>query len=431
MRQVTTESLSSPATTLDAEVLEFRSHFGQRSPLDELVRHGAQQMLQTAVEAEVDEFLAEHADRRDARGNRLVVRNGYKPAREILTGAGRLAVEPPRTRDNSSQKKDRVRFTSSILPPYLRRSKSLDELIPWLYLKGISTGDFREALQSLVGEDAPALSPNVIVRLAAEWSQEYEAWNRRDLSEKQYVYVWADGIHVNVRLENEANQRQCLLVLMGATADGQKELIAVMDGYRESEQSWYELLLDLKKRELALAPKLAVGDGALGFWAALRKVYGETREQRCWVHKTANVLNNMPKSVQPRAKTDIHEIWMAETRDDAAKAFDAFLEKYQAKYPAACECLQKDRDVLLTFYDFPAEHWKHLRTTNPIESTFATIRLRHRRTKGSGTRRASLAMMFKLAQSAQKGWRRLNGHQHIAHLLQGKKFIDGIMQDAA
>jgi putative transposase len=431
MRQITTEELSGPATAVDAEVLEFRSQFGQTSPLDELVQHGAQQMLQTAIEAEVDEFLAVHAERRDARGHRLVIRNGYKPAREILTGAGRLAVEQPRVRDNSREKENRVQFSSKVLPPYLRRSKSLDELIPWLYLKGISTGDFTEALQSLVGEDAPALSPNVIVRLTGQWSQEYDEWSRRDLSDRQYVYVWADGIHVNVRLENEANQRQCLLVLVGATADGLKELIAVVDGYRESEQSWYELLLDLKHRGLALAPKLAVGDGALGFWAALRKVFGETREQRCWVHKTANVLNNMPKSVQPRAKADIHEIWMAETRADAVAAFDTFLEKYRAKYPAACECLEKDRDMLLAFYDFPAEHWKHLRTTNPIESTFATIRLRHRRTKGSGSRRASLAMMFKLAQAAQKRWRRLNGHDHIVHLLEGKTFIDGIMQDAA
>jgi transposase-like protein len=431
MRQVTPEELGSPAATLDPEVVEFRAQFGERSPLDELVRHGAQQMLQTAIETEVDEFLVQHAERRDARGKRLVIRNGYLPSRELVTGAGRLEVEQPRVRDNSSKRKDRVRFTSSILPPYLRRSKAIDELIPWLYLKGISTGDFTEALQALVGEDAPALSPNVIVRLTSQWSGEYDVWSRRDLSDRQYVYVWADGIHVNVRLENEANQRQCLLVLMGATADGQKELIAVVDGYRESEQSWYELLLGLKNRGLVLAPKLAVGDGALGFWAALRKVYGETREQRCWLHKTANVLNNMPKSVQPRAKTDIHEIWMAETREDATKAFDSFLEKYQAKYPTACECLAKDRDVLLAFYDFPAEHWKHLRTTNPIESTFATIRLRHRRTKGSGSRRASLAMMFKLAQSAQKRWRRLNGHQHIAHLLQGKMFIDGVMQDAA
>jgi transposase-like protein len=431
MRQVTTEALSGPATAVDAEVLEFRSQFGQTSPLDELVRHGAQQMLQTAIEAEVDEFLTVHAERRDARGNRLVIRNGYRPVREILTGAGRLAVEQPRVRDNSSQKENRVHFSSKVLPPYIRRSKSIDELIPWLYLKGISTGDFREALQSLMGEDAPALSPNVVVRLTGQWSQEYDQWNLRDLSDRQYAYVWADGIHVNVRLENEANQRQCLLVLMGATADGLKELIAVVDGYRESEQSWYELLLDLKHRGLSLAPKLAVGDGALGFWAALRKVFGETGEQRCWFHKTGNVLNNMPKSVQPRAKADIHEIWMAETRADAVAAFDAFLEKYRAKYPAACECLEKDRDALLSFYDFPAEHWKHLRTTNPIESTFATIRLRHRRTKGSGSRRASLAMVFKLAQAAQKSWRRLNGHRHIGHLLEGKTFIDGIMQEAA
>jgi putative transposase len=431
MRQVTSDAVASPGATLDPEVVEFRAQFGRTSPLDEIVRGGAQRMLQAAIDAEVDDFVVQHAERRDACGNRQVVRNGRLPAREILTGAGRLEVQQPRVRDNSSKKESRIRFSSKILPLYLRRSKAIDELIPWLYLKGLSTGDFSEALQSLVGENAPALSPNVVVRLTQQWGQEYDTWSRRDLSEKQYVYVWADGIHVNVRLENEANQRQCLLVLMGATPDGQKELIAVVDGYRESEQSWYELLLDLKRRGLALAPKLAIGDGALGFWAALRKVYGETREQRCWLHKTANVLNNMPKSVQPRAKANIHEIWMAETRVDAVKAFDAFLEKYQAKYPTACECLAKDRDVLLSFYDFPAEHWKHLRTTNPIESTFATIRLRHRRTKGSGSRRASLTMMFKLAQAAQKRWRRLNGHQHIVHLLEGKTFIDGVLQDAA
>ncbi len=432
MRQVTIEEIARPeSSAIDQEVLAFRAQFGQTSPLDELVRQGAQQMLQSAIEAEVNEFLTRHADRRDAKGRRRVVRNGYLPPREILTGAGRLEVEQPRVRDNASKEEERVGFRSSILPPYLRRSRAIDELIPWLYLKGISTGDFSEALQALVGENAPALSPNVIVRLTAQWSEEYEAWSRRDLSDKQYVYVWADGIHVNVRLENEANQRQCLLVLMGATPEGHKELIAVVDGYRESEQSWYELLVDLKNRGLALAPKLAIGDGALGFWAALRKVFGETREQRCWLHKTGNVLNHLPKSVQPRAKDDLHEIWMAETRDNAIQAFQAFLEKYQAKYAAACACLEKDRDVLLTFYDFPAEHWKHLRTTNPIESTFATIRLRHRRTKGSGTRRASLAMMFKLAQAAQKRWRRLNGHQHIVPLLEGKAFIDGILQHAA
>jgi transposase-like protein len=388
-------------------------------------------MLQTAIEAEVHEFVSQYSDRRDEQGNRLVVRNGHLPGRELLTGAGRLEVQQPRVRDNSSDKTRRVTFSSSILPAYLRRSKTIDELIPWLYLKGISTGDFQEALQSLLGADAKGISANVIVRLKEKWGQEYDEWSRRDISDKRYVYIWADGIHANVRLEDEANQRQCMLVVMGATPDGRKELIAVVDGYRESEQSWYELLIDLKKRGLSVSPKLAVGDGALGFWAALRKVFGETREQRCWVHKTANVLNKMPKSIQAKAKSDIHEIWMAATREDAEKAFDTFLEKYGAKYPQPCECLKKDRDVLLTFYDFPAEHWAHVRTTNPIESTFATIRLRHRRTKGSGTRRASLSMMFKLAQSAQNKWRRLNGHEKIVSLMEGKIFVNGELQDAA
>ena len=388
-------------------------------------------MLQAAIDAEVEDFLAQYADRRDEQGRRLVVRNGHLPSREILTGAGRLDVSQPRVRDNSPDTQNRVTFSPSVLPPYLRRSKAIEELIPWLYLKGVSTGDFSEALQSLVGEQARGLSANVVVRLKETWGQEYDEWMQRDLSHKHYVYVWADGIHAKVRLEDDANQKQCLLVLMGATADGQKELITVVDGYRESKQSWRELLLNLKQRGLALAPKLAVGDGALGFWAALREVFAQTREQRCWVHKTANVLNKMPRSVQPKAKADLHEIWQAETRAAAHEAFDHFLEKYSAKYEAACECLKKDREVLLTFYDFPAEHWKHLRTTNPIESTFATIRLRHRRTKGNGTRRASLAMMFKLAQSAQKRWRRLNGHALILPLLQGKTFQDGLLQDAA
>ena len=388
-------------------------------------------MLQAAIETEVQEFLIEHSNRRDDEGRRLVVRNGHLPARELLTGAGRLEVRQPRVRDNTSEAEQCLRFTSSILPPYLRRSKSIDELIPWLYLKGISTGDYQEALQALLGEDAKGLSPNVIVRLKEQWCQEHQQWSRRDLSDKHYVYVWADGIYTKIRLETPENGRQCLLVLMGATAEGHKELIAVIDGYRESEQSWYELLIDLKQRGLKFAPKLAVGDGALGFWAALRKVFPQTREQRCWLHKTGNVLNHMPKSVQSKAKADLHEIWMAETREQAHRAFDAFLEKYQAKYPAASHCLEKDRDVLLTFYDFPAEHWQHLRTTNPIESTFATIRLRHRKTKGNGTRRASLAMMFKLVQSAQKRWRRLNGHQQIVPLINGAKFIDGTIQDAA
>ena len=419
------------AEPVDEEVLAFRARFEGRSPLDELVQTGAQQMLQAAIEAEVDEFLAAHADRRDDSGHRQVVRNGRLPSRQILTGAGPLEVSQPRVRDNSPEVHSRVTFSSSVLPPYLRKSKAIEELIPWLYLKGVSTGDFSEALQSLVGEQAKGLSANVVVRLKEVWSQEYDKWMQRDLSGTQYVYFWADGIHAKVRLEDDANKKQCLLVLMGATVDGHKELIAVTDGYRESKQSWRELLLDLKQRGLTIAPKLAVGDGALGFWAALREVFSDTREQRCWVHKTANVLNRMPKSVQPKAKADLHEIWQAETRELATAAFDHFLEKYAAKYEAASECLKKDRDVLLTFYDFPAEHWRHLRTTNPIESTFATIRLRHRRTKGNGTRRASLSMMFKLAQSAQKGWRRLNGHALILPLLQGKQFKDGLLQDAA
>lgn len=416
---------------VDAEVLAFRSQFEVRSPLDELIRTGAQRMLQAAINAEVDEFLAQHVERRDERGRRQVVRNGHLPSRELLTGAGRLDLQQPRVRDKSPDREDRVHFSPSVLPAYLRKSPAIEDLIPWLYLKGISTGDFSEALQALVGENAKGFSPNVIVRLKEQWSDEYEAWMKRDLSQQQYVYIWADGIHVNVRLEDDANKRQCILVVMGATPEGHKELIAVADGYRESEQSWSELLLDLKQRGLTIEPKLAVADGALGFWAAVRKMFSEIREQRCWVHKTANVLNSLPKSVQPKAKGDIHEIWQAETRKEADKAFDHFLEKYEAKYPKACECLKKDRDVLLTFYDFPAEHWLHLRTTNPIESTFATIRLRHRRTKGSGSRRTSLAMMFKLAQSAEKRWRRLNGHQQIVYLLAGKTFKDGTLQDAA
>lgn len=415
----------------DAELLPLQASFEERSALDELIRTGAQRMLQAAINAEVDEFLQRHAERVDEQGRRFVVRNGHLPSRELLSGAGKLELRQPRVRDNSADKEQRVVFSPSVLPPYLRKSPALEELIPWLYLKGISTGDFSEALQSLVGEGAKGLSPNVIVRLKEQWSGEYDEWMKRDLSGKQYVYFWADGIHVKVRLEDDANKKQCMLVLMGATAEGKKELIAVLDGYRESEQSWSELLLDLKQRGLTIEPKLAVGDGALGFWAAVRKIFPGIKEQRCWVHKTANVLNKMPKSVQPKAKGDLHEIWQAETAAAAHKAFDHFLEKYQAKYPGACERLTKDRDVLLTFYDFPAEHWAHLRTTNPIESTFATIRLRHRRTKGNGNRRTSLAMMFKLAQSAEKRWRRLNGHQQIIHLITGKPFKDGLLQDAA
>ena len=432
MSKITTDRLDLPADNqLDPEVLAFRRQFDDRSPLDEIVHEGARRMLQLAIDAEVEAFIEDHQHRRDESGRRLVVKNGSLPAREILTGAGPIPIKQGRVRDNSPDRESRVEFSPSILPAYLKRTDAIEELIPWLYLKGISTSDFGEALQALVGEKAKGLSANVVVRLKEQWSTEYDEWMKRDLSGKQYVYVWADGIHVKVRLEDDANKKQCILVLIGATADCKKELIAVLDGYRESEQSWSELLLNLKHRGLRTAPKIAVGDGALGFWAALRKVFPETKEQRCWVHKTANVLNKMPKSVQPKAKGDIHEIWQAETKADAEQAFDHFLEKYDAKYQKACECLRKDREQLLTFYDFPAEHWGHLRTTNPIESTFATIRLRHRKTKGNGTRRASLAMMFKLAQSASKKWNRLRSHEKMTLVVEGRSFQDGILQESA
>jgi transposase-like protein len=309
------------------------------------------------------------------------------------------------------------------LPPYLRKTKSIEELIPWLYLKGISTGDFSEALKALVGPDCPGLSATTVTRLKSVWEEEFQEWNKRSLEGKQYVYVWADGVHFNIRLEED---RQCILVLMGATADGKKELIAVVDGFRESEQSWKGLLLDVKARGLIIDPKLAIGDGALGFWKAIKKVYPKTRQQRCWVHKTANVLYKMPKRLQPEAKAKLHDIWMADTREHANQAFDLFLKTYEAKYPKAVECLAKDREVLLTFYDFPAEHWIHVRTTNPIESTFATVRLRTKRTKGSGSRIACLTMVYKLMQSASKKWRLLNGTQVLAEVLRGTIFIDGI-----
>ena len=396
--------------------------------LDELVKSGAQRMLQAALEMEVEGFLEQHAARCDGQGRRFVVRNGHLPQRSIMTGAGALEVEQPRVRDRGPAD-GKVRFSSTILPPYLRKSKAVEELIPWLYLKGVSTGDFNEALSTLLGPDAPGLSPNVVVRLKAHWQEEYAAWSQRSLAGKEYVYLWVDGVHFNVRLEDE---RQCILLVMGATAEGIKELVAVWDGFRESEPSWSELLRDLKARGLGTLPKLVIGDGALGFWAAARKLFeGAVKEQRCTVHKTANVLDKLPKSVQPKAKSMLHEIWQAPTRKAANKAFDAFLAAYRAKYPKATTCLQKDREALLAFFDFPAEHWVHLRSTNPIESTFATVRLRHRKTKGNGSRAACLAMVFKLARQAEKRWRKLNGTTQLLHLQQGKTFVDGIMQEAA
>ncbi len=384
-------------------------------------------MLSAALEDEVERFVERHSGALDDRGRRQVVRNGQLPQRTVLTGAGPLEIQQPRVRDRrGAGSKDAVRFSSSLLPPYLRRSKSIDELIPWLYLRGISTGDFQEALQALVGSEAKNLSATTINRLMKVWEEEYEVWNRRDLSGKEYVYIWADGIHFKIRL---AGERQCLLVVIGATRDGTKELLGILDGVRESKQSWRELFLDLKARGLSFPPQLAAGDGALGFWGALEEEFPETREQRCWVHKTANILNKLPKSVQPKAKTDIHQIWMAETKEDAGKAFDVFVAKYGAKYPKATGCLEKDREVLLTFYDFPAEHWVHIRTTNPIESTFGTVRHRHRKTKGSGSRKACLAMVFKLVQAAERKWRKLNAAKHLLHLLAGYKYKDGIMQE--
>jgi transposase-like protein len=397
--------------------------------LDEILRQGAQEMLMSAVHAEVAAYIEEHRDERDADGRRLVVRNGYREPRTIDTGVGKVEVTAPRVNDRRvDEDGNRLQFTSQILPPYLRRTKSIDELIPWLYLKGISTGDFSECLQQLVGSKAASLSPTTVVRLKAVWIEEFETWSKRSLEDKQYVYLWVDGVHFNIRLEED---RQCILVVMGATADGRKELVAVHDGYRESEQSWTEILLDLKARGLKHEPKLAIGDGALGFWKALPKVFPTTGAQRCWVHKSANVLNKLPKSKQSAARAALQDIWMAETKEGANRAFDLFVEKYEAKYPKAAACLADGREELLAFYDFPAEHWRHLRTTNPIESTFATVRLRHRRTKGSGSRSACLAMVFKLAQAAEKSWRKLNGHALLADVIQGIQFNDGIKVDVA
>ena len=400
---------------------------GSQDVLTSILRDGAQRLLTEAIEAEVAEWIEAHQHSRDERGHRQVVRNGHLPERTLVTGVGPVSVKQPRVLDRRPAEEAEP-FSSKILPPYLRKTKSLEELIPWLYLKGISTGDFSEALAALVGPQAKGLSASTITRLKEVWQGEFQEWTQRSLKGKEYVYVWADGVHFNIRLEED---RQCILVLMGATADGRKELIAITDGYRESEQSWKALLLDVKARGLVVDPKLATGDGALGFWKAIGQVFPTCREQRCWVHKTANVLDKLPKRLQPEAKEKLHQIWMAETRADAEQAFDLFLATYQAKYPKATECLAKDRTVLLTFYDFPAEHWIHLRTTNPIESTFATVRLRHRRTKGNGSRLACLTMVFKLMQSASKKWRLLNGCQLLPQVIAGVQFIDGIKPQTA
>ena len=383
-------------------------------------------MLQQAIEREVAAYVEQHAAEKDADGHRLVVRNGSHPTRVIQTGCGSIEVRQPRVNDKRvDENGERHRFTSKILPPYLRKTKVVEELIPWLYLKGVSTGGFEDALGAL-GFDGSGLSATSVVRMKEVWQGEWETWSKRPLAGKQYVYIWADGIHFNIRLEDEGNDRQCMLVLMGATEDGTKELIAISEGFRESEQSWLSLLRECKERGLTVDPKLAVGDGALGFWKALPQVFATTKQQRCWVHKTANVLDKLPKSLQPAAKSKLHEIWMSDKKAAAIKAFDAFIAAYEAKYPKATECLEKDRDALLAFYDFPAEHWQHIRTTNPIESTFATVRLRTRRTKGSGSRKACLTMVFKLCQSAQKTWRKLKGSALLPDVIRGIRFADGL-----
>ncbi len=389
--------------------------------LTEVLRQGAQELLRVAVEAEVGELLEHYAEERDSAGRQRLVRNGHLPERSIQTGIGDVPVRVPRVRDRG-ETEEPIRFESKLVPRYLRKSKSIEELLPLLYLRGISTGDFGEALSALLGPNAKGLSASTISRLKKDWLQEFESWSKRDLGRQQIVYLWADGIYCNVRFDDA---RLCLLVLIGADETGKKRLLAVQEGYRESEQSWREILMDLKHRGVAVSPKLAVADGALGFWKAITKVFGDTRTQRCWMHKTGNVLNSLPKSTQPKAKKALHEIWQAETRAKAYEAFDAFVETYEAKYPRAAECLTKDRDELLAFYDFPSQQWPHLRTTNPIESTFATVRLRTAKTRGCLSRETMLTMVFKLTQSAEKRWRRLRGFHHLAEVVGGVQFVDG------
>jgi transposase-like protein len=399
--------------------LPERAEVEAKSPLEQVIAEGARKMLQAAIENEVQEYLQAYGGRRTDKGQAVVVRNGHLPERDLVTGVGPLKVRQPRVRHRDGQK-----FSSAILPKYLRRVPSIDALIPALYLKGVSTGDFTEALAAILGESARGLSATNIVRLKASWEQDYQAWRQRDLSQKRYVYWWADGVYFNVRLEDA---RTCVLVLVGATEEGTKELLAIVDGFRESKDSWADLLRDLKAHGLTQGPKLAIADGSLGFWRALQEEFEPgVAQQRCWVHKTANVLDKLPKSVQGRAKEMLHDMYLAPARQEALAAYDRFLTNYQLKYPKACDCLEKDKDTLFTFYDFPAEHWPHLRTTNPIESTFATVRLRTQRTKGCGSRIATLTMVYKLGLEAQRCWRRLNGAEKIAKLITGARFVDGV-----
>ena len=398
---------------------------GAEDVLTELLRAGAQQLIHQAVEAELAELLTRYALRTDAQGRAAVVRNGYQPERRVVTGLGPVSVRVPKVRSRDG---DGVVFHSRLVPPYVRRSRTLDAALPWLYLKGISSGQMQEALEVLVGPEAKGLSASVVSRLKRQWQAEYEGWRRRRLDEERWVYCWADGVYSGLRAER---QRLCMLVVIGLNDRGEKHLLALEDGVRESTQSWREVLLDLKARGLQEAPKVAVGDGALGFWSALEEVFPAARQQRCWVHKSANVLNYLPKSVQAKAKAALHEIWMAPTRALAERAFDRFTGAYQLKYPKAAHCLAKDREALLTFYDFPAEHWAHLRTSNPVESTFATIRHRTERSKGCVTRDTMLAFAYKLTMCAERRWQRVRGFHQVGRLIEGVKFQDGIAIEAS
>ena len=393
--------------------------------LEKLAREGARKMLQAALEAEVDEHLEKFSQMRDEEGHQSVVKNGHGPERTVLTGAGPLQIRRPRVDERKAVgDENHEPFSSAILPRFLRRTPTLEGPLATLYLKGISSNDFPTALAGILGEGAAGLSATTITRLKQVWEREYDEWRTRDLKTKEYAYIWVDGIHFNVRLEEE---RSCILVVIGANFNGEKEILAVRDGYRESEQSWKEVLLDLKHRGLVIDPKLAIGDGALGFWKALPQVYPTTRSGRCWVHKTANVLDKMPKGVQGRAKAMIHDIYRAETKESAMKAYQLFITTYEDKYPKAVACLEKDEDAMFAFYDFPAAHWQHIRSTNVIESVFATVRLRTYKTKGCGTRTATLTMVFKLIQEAEKTWRKIARWNQLRLVQEGRKFQDGVL----
>jgi putative transposase len=408
----------------ESNVIALAGREASTDPLTELLREGARKLIAEAVQAELTEFLDGFSERRTEDGRAAVVRNGHHPERELQTGIGPVTVKVPKVRSRDGTP---VSFRSALVPPYVRKTRSLEAALPWLYLKGISSGEMQSALEVLIGPEAKGLSASTVSRLKQTWAQEYASWREERLDRDQWIYLWVDGIHSGLRAEDA---KLCALVVVGVNERGEKRFLAIEDGVRESTQSWREVLLGLKRRGLKM-PKLAIGDGALGFWAAVEEIFPKTRGQRCWVHKTANVLNYLPKRLQPKAKEGLHAIWMAETREAAHAAFDSFVETYEAKYPKATACLVKDREELLAFYDFPAQHWQSLRTTNPIESTFATVRHRTKRAKGCLSRSTMLHMMFKLGQCAEKNWRRLRGFAYLAKVIEGVKFRDGIEDETA